>query len=291
MDMSKRLPGWIGVFIVLCCLTVSLLAVLQAIQSRTDDLQISFLDVGQGDGTLIETPGGKEVLIDGGKHGSATGPLADKLPFYDRSIDLVIGTHADSDHIGGLSNVFATYDVGKIIVPSRKAKSSVWKSFLASTRKEKQAGAVVDTVSAGDILRLGPRTYLLALFPPESAVPKDANKSSLVLKLIHGKTSVILTGDAPENIEQYLAGRFGQLLDADILKPGHHGSKTSSGWPFLSAVSPSHTVISAGKDNSYGHPHQAVLDRLNAVNASTTCTCRQGTITYESDGYELKIIQ
>ncbi|PSO45053.1 MAG: hypothetical protein BRC25_03270 [Parcubacteria group bacterium SW_6_46_9] len=291
MDMSKRLPGWIGVFIVFCCLIVSLLAVLHAIQSRTDTLQISFLDVGQGDGTLIEVPGGKEVLVDGGKHGSIAGPLADELPFYDRSVDLVVGTHADSDHIGGLSNVFATYDAGKIIVPSRKAKSSVWKRFLNSTRKEKQTGAVVDTVSTGDVLKLGPQTYLLALFPPESAVPKDTNKSSLVFKLIHGKTSVMLTGDAPKSIERYLAGQFGQLLDADILKPGHHGSKTSSGWPFLSAVSPSQAVISAGKGNSYGHPHQGVLDRLEAINASTTCTCKGGTITFESDGKELTRIK
>jgi len=291
MNMSKRLPGWIGMVVIACCFIVSLLAVSLAAESSADNLQISFLDVGQGDGTLIEVPGGKEVLIDGGKHGSIGGPLADELPFYDRSVDLVVGTHADSDHIGGLANVFATYDAGKIIVPARESKSSVWKRFLNSTRKEKQTGAVVDTVSTGDVLKLGPQTYLLALFPPESAVPKDTNKSSLVLKLIHGKTSVMLTGDAPRRIERYLAGQFGQLLDADILKPGHHGSKTSSGWPFLSAVSPKRAVISAGKDNSYGHPHQGVLDRLEAVKASTTCTCEDGTITFESDGKEFTRIE
>jgi competence protein ComEC len=284
MSLTGRISGWLGLAIIVCCIGVSWGFLVLAVDDHTQNLSVSFLDVGQGDATLIETPNGREVLIDGGKRGSLANPLADSMPFYDRSIDLVIATHTDTDHIGGLPGLLRTYNADQIAVPSRFSQTSAAQNFRRSVQVLQGNGAVVDTLTTGDVLRLSPQTYLLALFPSQSAVPKDPNKGSMVLKLIHGETSMLLTGDAPASIENYLVDRYGKMLSADILKVGHHGSETSSSWPFVSVVSPDHAVISAGADNPYGHPHQAVVERFRAINASTTCTCQAGTIEFVSDG-------
>lgn len=286
-QLSRRIKiAAIAVFILLTIGCVQL-----AVNSSQSNLKVSFLDVGQGDGVLIETPSGTDVLIDGGRAGSVNRPLSDALPFYDRTLDLVVGTHADSDHIGGLPQVFADYQVANVAVPPRKNTTKAWNTFTASAKQEQSSGARLQQLSAGSVLRIGKQTYLLALAPPREAVPADMNDSSYVFKLIYGDTSMLLPGDISKPIEMYLTQRYGKLLAADVLKVAHHGSKTSSAKPFLSAVSPSWAVISAGKDNRHGHPDQVVVDRLKRMQASTTCTCEAGTVTFVSDGKEFQRVK
>jgi competence protein ComEC len=176
-------------------------------------------------------------------------------------------------------------------MPERSADTAASRALKTASKKEVQNGGRMLSVAVGDVIKVGRGVYLLTLFPARSAVPAGKNDSSYVFKLIHGDSSMLLAGDIPAEIERYLAARYGRLLDSDILKVAHHGSDTSSSRPFVSAVSPQYAVISAGDNNRYGHPHQGVLDRLEAVNASTTCTCEGGTITFESDGKEFTRIK
>jgi beta-lactamase superfamily II metal-dependent hydrolase len=287
----QYIPFRIGVAVIISLLLLAAGCIWLAIDSTEDKLTVSFLDVGQGDAVLIETPSGTDTLIDGGRAGSVNRPLSRQLPFYNRTLDLVVGTHADGDHIGGLSQVFADYQVANVVLPPRISDTKTFQALKRSAQSEKTAGADIQQLSAGSVLRLGKQTYLLVLAPPKEAVPADMNDSSYVLKLFYGDTSMLLPGDISKPIEMYLAERYGQFLKADILKVAHHGSETSSARPFLSAVSPAHAVILAGKDNRHGHPDQVVVDRLKSMQASTTCTCDVGTVTFVSDGQEFKKVK
>lgn len=282
---SRVISGLVGLTILGIFLVLAVSLITLAASTTSNDLTVTFLDVGQGDATLIETPGGVQVLIDGGQVRTVTRPLSQTLPFYDRTLDMVIATHADADHIGGLVDVLADYRVGRIIVPRHPADTSTYTAFRKAVEEEvRQEGAVVDELSRGQAVDLGGGAYLLTLFPLREHVPGGNNESSLVMKLIYGETSVILTGDSYKVFEEYLATLDGGLLDAGILKVGHHGSDTSSSNIFISAVSPEFGVISAGADNTYGHPAPAVMSRLAAQAVETICTCDEGTITFRSDG-------
>lgn len=284
---SRVISGLVGLTVlgIFLVLTISLITL--AATNTDRDLTVTFLDVGQGDATLIETPAGVQVLIDGGRARSANRPLSRELPFYDRSLDMVLATHADSDHIGGLVDTLREYQVGRVAVPTQPSDTPVYDAFQQEVEKEVgEEGAVVDELTRGDMIDLGDGAYLLTLFPLAGHAPTDSNESSLIMKLIYGDTSVILTGDSPQIIEEYLAALDGELLDADILKVGHHGSDTSSADVFISAVSPAFGVVSAGADNSYGHPTPGVMSRLVAQSVETSCTCEEGSISFQSNGEE-----
>jgi len=292
--MKRRvISGVVGLTILAIFFILSLSLAVVAIRSTDSDLTVTFLDVGQGDATLIETPSGTQVLIDGGRPRSVERPLARQLPFYDRSIDMIIATHADSDHIGGLVDVLKNYQVDLIGVPVLKNETAAYDAFLKAAAAEVARDGFVSSqeLTRGDVVHLDDGAYLLTLFPLAKHQPENLNESSTVFKLIYGDTSVILTGDSTQAIEEYLASIDGGLLQADILKVGHHGSDTSSSEIFLSAVSPEVAVISAGSDNTYGHPADTVLARLIAVGAETLCTCDLGTVTLVSDGREVRHIE
>ena len=288
----RVISGLAGLTILALFLVTAVSLAFVAIQSTNQDLVVTFLDVGQGDATLIETPSGTQVLIDGGKPRSVGRPLSRQLPFYDRSLDVVIGTHADSDHIGGLVDVLADYRVGRVGVPSLPNDTADFRAFQQAAATEAQVDlAEVQQLSRGDVMHLDEGVYLLTLFPLVEHQPSDLNDSSTVFKLIYGETSFMLTGDTGTSIEKYLAGIDGQLLDSDVLKIGHHGSDTSSSEVFLSAVSPDVAVISAGADNSYGHPHKSVLNRLSLLEIETVCTCDEGDIQFRSNGKKVIYIK
>lgn len=249
-------------------------------------LTISFLDVGQGDAIFIESPTRRQVLIDGGPAGRLAAPLAKAMPWYDRSIDVVIATHPDADHIGGLPYVFERYKVEQFMEPGVKGDTGVAREVEFRVQKE---GSRALLARRGQTIDLGGGAKLEILFPDRDVSAMETNDASIIAKLIYGSTTVMLTGDAPEKIEKYLMGLSPVLLDADILKLGHHGSKTSSSEEFLRAVSPNLAVISAGLNNRYGHPHQEVVDRLNALQIKILRTedfDQQKTITLVSDGFE-----
>lgn len=259
-----------------------------ACETRHGILTVTFLDVGQGDATLIEGPSGIQVLIDGGKGKKILSELGQVLPFYDHSIDVVIATHPDQDHIEGLIGVEERYKTLVFIEPNLLTD----KPFQTTLQEEVNKMGVQELVAyTGQSIALGNGATLSILFPDldVSNWQDITNNASIVALLRYGKTSMLFTGDSPIAIENRLIKELGNRLDIDVLKVGHHGSRTSSGPEFLSFTTPTLAIISAGKNNSYGHPHSEVLANLAAVGAQIKNTADVGRITIKSDGSSLQI--
>ncbi len=249
-------------------------------------LEVSFLDVGQGDATLIETVGGVQVLIDGGAHAGVLRELAAELPLFDTDLDMVIGTHPDTDHIGGLVDVLNRYDVDHILVTENEGKSGAAQAY---TRAVSTEGAIITFARRGQVWQLDASTTLEVLFPETDASDMESNASSIILRLVYGDTSFLFTGDSPKRIEEYLVLTEGENLESDVLKVGHHGSRTSTSELFLKTVSPEFAVISASADNRYGHPHVEVTDLLFNQGVGLHETAKEGTVTLVSDGVDIQM--
>lgn len=245
------------------------------------ELEVYFLDVGQGDAIFITAPNGNQILIDGGPNKQVLRELSKAMPFYDRTIDMVVESHPDSDHIGGLVDVLKNYEVGTIMESGNESNTAVYKEL-----KNLVAGKNIKNILArrGTKINLDDGVYIDILFPDRDVSGMDTNDASIIAKLVYGGKSFLFTGDAPQKMEKYLVFLDGKNLDADVLKLGHHGSKTSSSEEFLGYVSPEYAVISAGKENKYGHPHQEVLDRLQKFGIKTFRTDETGTIKMKTDG-------
>jgi len=247
-------------------------------------LRVHFFDVGQGDAIFIQTPEGVQVLIDGGRDSSVLAELHKVMGFFDRKIDMVVGTHPDLDHIGGLLDVLKRYEVGTILTTENKGESSTAKAY--DTLKA-QEGAEVIYARRGQSFQLDASTTLSVLFPETNPQELESNTSSIILKLTYGENTFLFTGDSPKSIEEYLVLIEGENLQSDVLKVGHHGSRTSTSELFLEEVAPAYAIISAGKDNSYGHPHVEVTDMLFNKRVEILETSKEGTITFHSDGKSL----
>lgn len=245
------------------------------------ELEVDFLDVGQGDAIFIQAPGGNQILIDVGPNKAVLGELAKVMPFYDRSIDMVIESHPDSDHIGGLPEVLNRYDVGAVMESGVNSDSAIYVETekIISNKNIKKILA-----RRGMKINLGDGGYLDILFPDRDVAGMDANDASIIAKLQYGDKSFLFTGDSPQKMEKYLVSLDGKNLNSDVLKIGHHGSKTSSSDEFLGYISSEYAVISVGKDNKYGHPHQEILDRLQKFSINILRTGELGTIKIKSDG-------
>ena len=253
-------------------------------ETRNGILKVTFLDVGQGDAELIESPTGNKFLIDGGPDKNILNALGRILPFYDRNIDVILATHPDQDHIGGFPEVLKNYKVGEYISTGATSSTGTFKELNG---KLEQKNTKKEIVRTGDIFNLGGGAYLKILYPVSDPKGTDTNEYSIVAKLYYGDSTFLFTGDAPTDVEKYLAMMDGKELKSDILKVAHHGSKNSLSPEFLSAVSPEYAVISAGKDNSFGHPHKEILDFLNSINSKILITFNLGDIIFESDGQTL----
>ncbi len=244
-------------------------------------LTVQFLDVGQGDSILVTTPDNYEMLIDGGRDSSVLRMLGKERSFFDRNIDVVVATHPDLDHVGGLVDVLRRYDVGTILMTENEQDTPASAAFSAAAAAENAARINPD---AGQQFMLGENVSISVLSPTGDERLWESNTASIVLKVTYGETSFMLTGDAPSEIENYIVETYGTFLDSDVLKLGHHGSKTSTSELFLDAVSPSYAVVSAAVGNSYGHPHQEVMQRVFARNIQSFHTGTDGTVTFSSDG-------
>ncbi len=280
---DKLKTHWREILVGLLLLGNLLVWYVVAREDRGGILTVSYLDVGQGDAIFIDSPSGIQVLIDGGKGKKVLAELGRVMPFYDHSIDVVIATHPDQDHIEGLIGVEERYKTLIYIEPGLVTDKPFHNILKAEVSKN---GTQRLVAKAGQRIELGKGAYLEIIFPDldVSTWQADTNKASVVAKLVYGKTSFLFSGDLPIAWEDYLAGTRGSDLDVDVLKVGHHGSRTSSGDYFLSATSPTIAVISAGKDNSYGHPHKEVLERLTKTGAQILSTIDLGTITIKSNG-------
>jgi competence protein ComEC len=250
-------------------------------------LTVSFLSVGQGDAIVIEAPSGRKVLIDGGPDAGVLRQLGAVLPWYDRSIDVVIPTHPDADHITGLIDVLERYKASYVIQSSVLGSTPVWDTLERAIATSAQKGTQVLTARRGQVIDLGDGAYLEVLSPDRNVPHIDTNDGCVVTRLVYGTTSFMLSCDAPQHIEEYLAYLDGAGLHSDVLKAGHHGSKTSSSLLFVGLVNPTYAVYSRGCNNKYGFPHEETIATFRQFGIPTLDTCTDGNVTFESDGQKV----
>lgn len=245
-------------------------------------LRVIFLDVGQGASQLIISPEGKTMLIDGGNNDKEDLMLSYLARYGVKRLDILIGTHPDADHIGGLDKVVDHLEIGDIYMPRIQANTKTYQSLLESIQRK---GLKVKTAKAGLDLPFGEQVRVKMLAPVTTT--DDSNNMSAVVKLNYGSTSYLLTGDAGSESEQAII-ESGADLRADVMLVGHHGSKSSTTRRFLQLVQPTYAVIQVGP-NSYGHPTQTILDRLDKQNVQTYRNDTQGTVEITTDGRNYQI--
>ncbi|MEI7809943.1 MAG: ComEC/Rec2 family competence protein [bacterium] len=251
-------------------------------QNSHRQFTFSMLDVGQGDGLFIESPTGTQVLVDGGPPKKILNELSKVMPPFDKSIDAIFITNPDADHIGGLIDVLKNYKVGMVFEPGTISSSKTYEN-LETEIKNKNIPDILE--KRGMKIDLGGGAVLNILFPDRDVSSWATNDGSMVARLTYGKTSIMLTGDAPMKTEQIiLSENSKQDLQSEILKVGHHGSRGSSSTEFVQAVAPKYALISVGKDNKYGHPHKETLDTLSQFGVKVFRTDLFGTIILKSDG-------
>jgi competence protein ComEC len=281
-ELTRRIPAK---FIIFPLVIVAALVWVAAANAHDSRLHIFFLDVGQGDAILIETPSGQNILIDGGSaDGGLAACLGDRFPFWGRNIDLVVSTHPHEDHIGGLVEVLKEYDVKQVLESSVEYDSPVYQEWQSIIEGKKIKSITAQT---GQHIELGEGIGLDVLYDGEASMGDSTSAldcNSVVSRLVYGNISVLLTADIFAETERYLLdSRF--ALNSTVLKVAHHGSDSSSCTEFLSVVKPQVAVISVGADNNFGHPSPEVLGRLDTVHLYRTD--QQGTIEMITDGKRL----
>src|SRR5215210_1322462 len=253
----------------------------------SQNLTMSFIDVGQGDSILVILPNTKTLLIDGGERQSSAKVLSTLQEHGLSYIDVIVATYPHADHIGGLIDVINTVNVGEVLDSGQVHTTQTFEDLLDAIYNKQ---IPLRSVSEGESIDLDP-TVKIDVLNPTASIPDAANNeaefndNSVVLKLTYGNFSALLTGDMGERNEARLVFKNTTILDTDVLKAGHHGSRTSSSWAYLNAVTPEIVIISLGAENIYGHPHQEALDRISASGAQHLLrTDTDGTITLTSDG-------
>ena len=280
-DWQRRLlqPATLGI------LAVATLLIWSAALSQPDGrLHVHFLNIGQGDGIFIQTPSGRQVLVDGGSEPQRLfGQLGAVMPFWDRSVDLVVLTHPDGDHMNAQAELPLRYAVSHALdtaISQENPDAEPWRARMAGQ------GAAVHLQHAGGWIDLGDGVSLWVLWPPPGGFESEDrdNENSLVLKLVYGQFSALLTGDAGLAAEATWLVE-GTPVAASVLKVGHHGSNSGSGAPFVAAADPQVAVIQVGADNTYGHPTAEVLEKLGG--RLVLRNDLHGTIHLASDGQHL----
>ncbi len=247
-------------------------------------LKVAFLDVGQGDSIFIEAPNGKQILIDGGPDNKVLSKLSQVMPFGDKSIDMIIATHADSDHVGGLPAILDLYKVSMIIENGATSETKIYKALendITTKNIKKEIAHRGMKIMLDDEKNI----YLEILYPDRDVSNLDSNDGSIVGKLVYGNESFMFTGDATNYSENIIIwNETPDTLHSNILKLGHHGSRTSNSLLWLQKVHPDEAIISAGLNNRYGHPHKETLNRLAQLKIPFQNTALKGTIIFETDG-------
>lgn len=259
--------------------TYSLDNTINTFNETTSTLTVSFLDVGQADAILIQNKD-ENMLIDAGNNEDGT-----LLVDYFNSLNInnfkyIVGTHPHEDHIGGLDDIIDNFTIEKIYLPDAITTTKTFLEVLTSIENKNLTYTVP---KLNETFTLGDATFKVIYTGTDT---KNLNNASIVLKLTLNNISFLFTGDAPKEIEEKILNKD---LKANILKVGHHGSKYSTTSSFLKKVNPQYAVISAGKNNTYDHPHQIILNRLKNNNINILRTDKQGTIIITTDGTNLKI--
>ena len=256
---------------------------LETPQESTQQLTIHFLDVGQADCILMEF-GGKYMIVDGGNRDDSDYVVAYLQNEGVEELEAVVCTHAHEDHVGGLPAVLAVYPTKAVYAPTNTYSSKIFDNFLYYTDQQELS---VTIPQPGDTIDLGGLTFQV-LGPVKSYA--DPNDTSIVLRTEYGETSFLFTGDMERTAENDMMDYWGVetgLFDVDVLKVGHHGSETSTGYRFLHEATPVQGVISVGEGNDYGHPHEEPMSRLTQAGVVILRTDELGAIVARSDGQEV----
>ena len=255
------------------------------IQAPDNILEVHFFDVGQGDSIFIEMPNKRQILIDGGPDKTVLEKLNQTMPFYDQTIDLIILTHPDADHLTGLIEVLEYYQVGHILTSGFQKDTATYQEWQ---RLIKEREIPLTIAQAGQNIVLQDGIVLEILWPDQSLISlysNPVNNVSVVGRLVYGDIEILLTGDIENKVESVLSK---QEIQSDILKLAHHGSKTSSMQSFINKVNPEIAVISVGENNKYNHPSETVLERLK--NSIIYRTDKNGDIRILTNGILFDIV-
>ena len=247
-------------------------------------VEISYLDVGQGDAAYIKV-NDMDILIDAGPKSDV-----DKLikQLEEKNIDdfeIIVATHPHEDHIGGMTKVLQSYKVENFYMPKVEHSTKTFENMIKEVEKQ---GLKVKVLKEGVNIDIG-EGALLETFSPNQEEYNNLNNYSPIMKLTFGNNSFLFTGDAEKDVEEEVLKTYKDKLDSDVIKFGHHGSSTSSSQSFIEAVSPDYGIISCGVDNSYGHPHREILKLIQDMNIEAYRTDIQGQITVISDGNNIDI--
>jgi len=272
-----------GLFIFTSLLLVATIFIFhQDFRNSHRGLTFAMLDIGQGDALFIESPTGTQILVDGGPPRKILSQLSRIMPPFDRTIDGIIITNPDQDHIGGFEDVLKVYEVGRVFESGTYNDSKTYQNLKQEIKDRKILNILA---KKGMRLDIGGGALIDILFPDRDVSLWNSNDGSIVAKLTYGNTSVMLTGDATITTERIIiAENFKSVLASTILKVGHHGSRTSTSYNFVKAVAPLYALISDGKDNKYGHPHPDTLNILTSFGAKIFRTDLLGTVIMKSDG-------
>lgn len=280
-SVRSQFPFKVAASTLILVMAVTWLAISQLPDKK---LHVHFMDVGQGDAIFIETPSGAQILIDGGPEGNTLlSTLGRRMPFWDRTLDLVVLTHPDEDHLTGLIAALERYDVSALLLRQYDLDSDLvdtWKTTVEEEDARLISGEAGTHIAVGDGVSLD-------ILHPGSGLPSagegQTNNDSIVIRLVYGDVAVLLPGDIEADVERQLVNS-GIYMHSTVLKVPHHGSMTSSCRAFLDAVTPQLAVISVG-ENTFGHPAQDVLDRLQGTRVFRTD--EDGTVSVASDGHTL----
>ena len=279
LDWIRKHPFFV-VITLLILFNLLLLSIYLRHQHR--DLRVSFLDIGQGDAVFIQAPNGTQMLYDAGPPtGAVLRALSSEMPFFDRTIDVAIFSHPDMDHIGGFKDVFDHYKVDVLMEPGASSTNGVYDDIKSTVAAH---GIKRIVARRGMSIDMGDGVVADILYPDRDENWPDTNSASIVMRIHYGDTAFLLSGDLPERQEEYVVSLDGGNLHSQVLKIGHHGSRTSSSEIWLRAIHPDIAVISAGLSNRYGHPHKEVLNLLEKLGIGYLITFKEGTIDFESDG-------
>lgn len=247
-------------------------------------MKVHFIDVDQGDATLIQTPSGKTILIDAGERDQGTRIINYIKDKGIDTIDIVIATHPHADHIGGMAEVINSFNIGQIYMPKVTHTSKTFEDLLLTIQ---QKGLKIKTAKAGTTLDIDPSIDAI-MMAPNSEKYESLNDYSTVLKVTYDNSSFLITGDAEETSEEEMLTK-GLDLKTDVLRVGHHGSSSSTIQQFLDEIAPQYAIISVGADNSYGHPHDEIMARLNNTDVAIYRTDIHGHIIITTDGHSYNI--
>ncbi len=267
--------------LLICAILVSVYiwtTVYQNAESSADasTAEVAFLDVGQADSTLINLPGSVQILIDAGEDGKAVDQVSKHMPPFDKKIEYAVATHPDADHIGGFPSVMDSFEIGQFLDNGEVNDSQVVQKLLTKISDKKISRT---TLSQGDTISIAQDADAEVLWPKKGQKSTNKNDNSVVLSFKYFNTKILFTGDAEVEAQNNILNSIGvEKLKSDVLKVAHHGAQTALNIKFLSYVKPEMSVISVGKNNSYGHPKAEVLSALKNIGTRIFRTDQEGTI-------------